>query len=40
MRKDICQRVTDNIVAELEPGVRPWQKPWKAEHAAAAAAFV
>ena len=40
MRKDIYQRVTDSIVAELERGVRPWLKPWNAEHAAAAAAFV
>ena len=24
MRKDIYQRVTDSIVAELERGVRPW----------------
>jgi antirestriction protein ArdC len=28
------QRVTDSIVAELERGVRPWLKPWNAEHAA------
>ena len=34
MRKDIYQRVTDSIVAELERGVRPWLKPWNAEHAA------
>ena len=34
MRKDIYQRVTDSIVAELEHGVRPWLKPWNAEHAA------
>lgn len=33
-RKDIYQRVTDSIVAELEKGVRPWFKPWNAEHAA------
>lgn len=33
-RKDIYQRVTDSIVAELEKGVRPWLKPWNAEHAA------
>lgn len=26
-RKDIYQRVTDQIVAELEKGVRPWFKP-------------
>jgi antirestriction protein ArdC len=34
MSKDIYQRVTDSIVAELEKGVRPWLKPWNAEHAA------
>ena len=32
--KDIYQRVTDQIVAELEKGIRPWLKPWNAEHAA------
>ncbi|PQO21995.1 antirestriction protein [Rhodobacteraceae bacterium WD3A24] len=31
---DIYSRVTDQIVAELEKGVRPWIKPWNAEHAA------
>jgi hypothetical protein len=30
----IYQRVTDRIVADLEAGVRPWFKPWNAEHAA------
>ena len=34
MRNDVYQRVTDKIVAELERGVRPWLKPWNAEHAA------
>lgn len=34
MKTDIYQRVTDQIVAELEKGVRPWLKPWCAEHAA------
>ncbi|GHA20476.1 antirestriction protein [Devosia pacifica] len=33
MKTDIYQRVTDQIVAELENGVRPWLKPWNAEHA-------
>jgi antirestriction protein ArdC len=33
-RTDIYQRITDRIVAELEQGVRPWMKPWSAEHAA------
>jgi hypothetical protein len=32
--KDIYRRVTDQIVAELEKGVRPWLKPWNADHAA------
>lgn len=34
MNTDIYQRVTDQIVAELEKGVCPWHKPWNAEHAA------
>ena len=34
MKQDVYQRVTDQIVAELEKGVRPWFKPWNAEHAA------
>jgi antirestriction protein ArdC len=34
MTTDIYQRVTDQIVAELEKGVCPWIKPWNAEHAA------
>ncbi len=33
-RQDIYSRVTARIVAELEKGVRPWNKPWSAEHAA------
>lgn len=33
-RQDIYTRVTAQIVAELEQGVRPWIKPWHAEHAA------
>lgn len=33
-RKDIYQRVTDAIVSELEKGIRPWLKPWNAEHVA------
>src|ERR1700736_1745895 len=33
-RADVYTRVTDRIVAELEQGVRPWLKPWNAEHAA------
>src|SRR3982750_4558932 len=33
-RTDVYTRVTNAIVAELEQGVRPWLKPWNAEHAA------
>jgi N-terminal domain of anti-restriction factor ArdC len=33
MRTDVYQRITDQIVSELEKGVRPWFKPWNAEHA-------
>lgn len=33
-KQDIYQRITDRIIAELEQGVRPWLKPWNAEHAA------
>ena len=34
MNKDVYQRITDRIVTALETGVRPWLKPWNAEHAA------
>lgn len=34
MKQDVYERVTAQIVAELEKGVRPWLKPWNAEHAA------
>src|ERR1700722_1200593 len=34
MRADVYQKITDQIVSELEKGVRPWMKPWNAEHAA------
>jgi antirestriction protein ArdC len=33
-KADIYTRITDQIVTELENGVRPWLKPWNAEHAA------
>jgi antirestriction protein ArdC len=33
MKKDIYSKITDQIVTELEKGVRPWLKPWNAEHA-------
>lgn len=34
MKADVYERITGAIVAELEKGVRPWLKPWNAEHAA------
>ncbi len=33
-RQDIYSRITEQIVAQLETGVRPWIKPWNTEHAA------
>lgn len=33
-RQDVYTRITASIVAQLERGVRPWIKPWHAEHAA------
>jgi antirestriction protein ArdC len=34
VRTDVYERITNQIVSELERGVRPWLKPWNAEHAA------
>ncbi|OKO70102.1 zincin-like metallopeptidase domain-containing protein [Bradyrhizobium sp. NAS96.2] len=34
MKADLYQKITDQIVAEFEKGVRPWCKPWNAEHSA------
>ena len=34
MKANLYNKVTDQIVASLEQGVRPWMKPWNAEHAA------
>jgi antirestriction protein ArdC len=34
MKDDFYQRITDQIISSLEQGVRPWMKPWNAEHAA------
>jgi antirestriction protein ArdC len=34
MKQDIYERITNRVVADLEQGVRPWLKPWNAEHAA------
>ena len=33
-KPDLYTRVTQAIVADLEAGVRPWTKPWSAEHLA------
>ena len=33
MRTDVYQRITNQIVHELEQGVRPWMQPWSAAHA-------
>lgn len=33
-RLDVYTRVTNSLIAELEKGVRPWLKPWNAEHTA------
>jgi antirestriction protein ArdC len=34
MKADIYRKITDQIVSELEKDVRPWCKPWNAEHTA------
>jgi antirestriction protein ArdC len=33
-RIDLYTRITNQIIAELEAGVRPWIQPWEAAHAA------
>jgi antirestriction protein ArdC len=33
-RLDVYSRITDKIIADLEQGVRPWLRPWSADHAA------
>ncbi|MBL8552838.1 MAG: DUF1738 domain-containing protein [Phenylobacterium sp.] len=33
-KQDLYSRVTNAIIADLENGVRPWTKPWSAEHLA------
>jgi antirestriction protein ArdC len=30
--KNICQKITDQIVQALENGVRPWRQPWNVTH--------
>ena len=32
--RDVYSRITNRIIADLEQGVRPWMKPWNAEHTA------
>lgn len=34
MKQSVYEKITAKIVADLEQGVRPWLKPWNAEHAA------
>lgn len=34
MTRDVYAEITNRIVEQLEKGVRPWAKPWNAEHAA------
>jgi len=33
-KADIYTRITNQIIADLENGVRPWVKPWHSDHAA------
>jgi antirestriction protein ArdC len=33
-KQEIYTRITNQIVSHLEKGVRPWVRPWNAEHAA------
>jgi antirestriction protein ArdC len=33
-RQDVYTRITNQIIIHLEQGVRPWSRPWNAEHAA------
>ena len=33
-KTDVYTKVTETIIQALEQGVRPWHKPWNAEHAA------
>ena len=34
VKQDIYTRITNQIVSHLEKGVKPWVRPWNAEHAA------
>jgi antirestriction protein ArdC len=33
-KTDLYSRITNRIIAQLESGAIPWQRPWNAEHAA------
>ena len=33
-KQDVYTRITNKIITSLEQGIRPWMKPWNAEHAA------
>jgi len=39
MARDLYQEVTDKIVAQLEAGVAPWQKPWATKQKFSGAAY-
>jgi antirestriction protein ArdC len=32
--RDVYSRITGKIIADLEQGIRPWHRPWSADHAA------
>jgi antirestriction protein ArdC len=34
MRTDIYEKITNQIICELEKGIRPWLKPWNVAHSA------
>ncbi len=34
IQQDVYTRITNRIIEDLEKGVRPWMKPWSADHAA------
>lgn len=34
MKQDVYEKITSQIIAELEQGARPWMKPWDAGHVA------
>lgn len=33
MKQDVYQRITNQITAALEQGIRPWVQPWNTDHA-------